>query len=535
MKSTHNYLFVSDLHLSEGWDPHTGKFSRNEDFFYDTEFAQFLVYHVKLAQEADTGDPYDKPWKLFINGDAFDFLQVTSLPPEDHPLFAKYGIELTDNKREYGLGTSEPETVWKLKKIVDGHPVFFQALGWFLAHEGNELVLLKGNHDIEIFWPKVQSALRHLIDEKYRLWRTEMTQGYAPDTPLTYDSSLPDILEGLDERIIFPTWFYHEPELFFVEHGSQYDPANMFRNFITPTIPDRPDMVELPSGSFLVRYFFNKIEQLHPFADNLRPLGRYVNWALNYELVDTMKMVLRNPRTIIKFLSNFLGKQRKQAKLEDKTAVPNEPVEQADYTLQKKRVDELRTVQAQFLAIGQQKSTRSSLATFSGFILRLLTYGLFVWAIRLFVNEQYLWLAGCLLVALVSYFTSIYLSSRINQVDSYISLADVADALREALNRYQDGQTAAVQFHIFGHDHDPNMVDLTEDDNALNFRQWYINTGSWLPSFSETDRLTRGDFQLIFLRVVPDMPNFAYMLPELLEWRSDTERPRPVRRLESRA
>jgi UDP-2,3-diacylglucosamine pyrophosphatase LpxH len=527
-------LFISDLHLSEGWDSKTGKFSRNEDFFYDTEFAQFLVYHVNLSKQADPRDPYDKPWKLFINGDILDFLQVTSLPPDDHPLFAKYGIELTDNKRDYGLGTSEPETVWKIKKIVDGHPVFFKALGWFLAHDGNELVLLKGNHDIEIFWPKVQAAFRHLIDEQYRLWRTEMTQGYAPDTPLMYDETMPPILEGLQERIVFPSWFYHEPELFYVEHGNQYDPANAYRNFITPTIPDKPDMVELPSGSFLVRYFFNKMEQLHPFADNLRPLGRYVNWALNYELVDTLKMVLRNPRTIIKFLSNFLGKRRKQAVLEVKTAVPKEPVEQTDFTLDQKRVDELHAIREKFLAVGQRKSNRATLSTIFGFVLRLLTYGLFVWAIRLFVHEDYLWLAGCLFVSFLSYFTSIYLSSRINQVDSYISLPDVAEAIRTALNRFEDGQTTAVQFHIFGHDHDPNMVELTEEGNALNFRQWYINTGSWLPSFSETDRLTRGDFQLTFLRLVPGMPDFAHLLPELLEWRSDTERPRPIRRLESR-
>lgn len=535
MKSTHNYLFVSDLHLSEGLNPTTGKFSRNEDFFYDTEFAQFLVYHVKLAQEAESGDPYDKPWKLCINGDIFDFLQVTSLPSIEHPIFTKYNIELTPNKRSYGLGTSEPETVWKMKQIVDGHPIFFRALGWFLAHEGYELIMMKGNHDVEIFWPKVMAAIRHLIDEQYRMWHTEMVQGVSPDTLLTFDESLPAVLENLDKRIVFPPWFYYEPELFYVEHGNQYDPANSYRNIFWPTIPGQDDMVELPSGSFLVRYFFNKVEHLHPFADNIRPLARYVNWALNYELVDTLKMVLRNPRTIFKFLTNFLGKQNKQAKLKGQTPTPPQKVEKIELPLVKERIDELIFLRDQLLGIAHRKSNIATLSILGGFILRLLTYGLFVWAIRLFTNSHYLWLVGCLFISFITYFTSIYLSSLINQVDNYISLSGVAYKICQTLNRFVEEETAAVPFHIFGHDHDANVIEMTEATNtALNFRQWYINTGCWLPSFSETDRLTRGDLQLTFLRLVPDLPDFAHMLPELLEWQPDTERPRPVRRLESR-
>ncbi len=331
MRTTHNYLFLSDLHLSEGVNPHTGKLDRNEDFFYDLEFAQLLVYHVNEWKKAKGDDPMARPWKLCINGDIWDFLQVVSLPPDDHPIFTKYGVELTDNKREYGLGTSEPETMWKLRRIAEGHPIFFQALGWFLAHEGFEVILLKGNHDTELYWQGVQEVTRHVIGEQYATWYKKMYEGALPDSPFAFRTNMPPKLEHLAQRIQFPPWFYYEPGLFYAEHGNQYDAANAYRNFLHPTVPDRPDLIELPSGSFFVRYFFNKIEILHPFADNLRPLTRYVNWALNSEPLDTLQLVFRNPRTLWKFFTSFTAKKVRQATLkqavqpagkDDKNAAP---------------------------------------------------------------------------------------------------------------------------------------------------------------------------------------------------------------------
>jgi hypothetical protein len=49
MNSTHNFLFVSVFHISEGRDPKTGLTHRNEEFFYDVAFAQFVVHYVAGA------------------------------------------------------------------------------------------------------------------------------------------------------------------------------------------------------------------------------------------------------------------------------------------------------------------------------------------------------------------------------------------------------------------------------------------------------------------------------------------------------
>jgi len=51
----HNLLIVSDLHLCEGLNPKTGKFSRLEDFLFDDAFARFLRYHEEVKQQPRFG------------------------------------------------------------------------------------------------------------------------------------------------------------------------------------------------------------------------------------------------------------------------------------------------------------------------------------------------------------------------------------------------------------------------------------------------------------------------------------------------
>ncbi|MCA9924427.1 MAG: hypothetical protein KC421_18750, partial [Anaerolineales bacterium] len=202
MNELFNYLFVSDLHLSEGCDPQTGLLHRNEDFFHDLSFAQFVAHHVHLSQNKVAKDYYQKPWQLVINGDIFDFLQVVSKPPDLNGEIMLDAVDargeptqvaktLSANEKLYGLGTTSAETVWKLNRIAAGHPLFFQALGWFVAHPGNKLVLMKGNHDIEIVWPAVQRRMAQLLATAYGDWHEQVMMGDV-ETPLTMDENLPE-------------------------------------------------------------------------------------------------------------------------------------------------------------------------------------------------------------------------------------------------------------------------------------------------------------------------------------------------------
>ena len=261
-------LIVSDLHLSEGCDPLTRKLSPKEDFFFDGEFWRFLRCYRK---------PRDaKPWHLLINGDFMDFLQVTKLPDN------LAGYRYDRQRPDYGLGCGDRETVSKLEVVFEGHRDFFLALADFIVR-GNRVTLIRGNHDVEFFYPAVQEEFRRLLRTHYNNWRNklpelqEMEAGDVVPNPANLDK--PD-------AIAFCDWFYYEPRQLWVEHGHQYDANNSFRYLLAPTLPDGPAkqaLIELPLGSAFVRYLFNLIETVHPFADNIKPISRFVRWFLTKE------------------------------------------------------------------------------------------------------------------------------------------------------------------------------------------------------------------------------------------------------------
>jgi UDP-2,3-diacylglucosamine pyrophosphatase LpxH len=135
---------ASDLHLAEGLDPRTRRYARLEGFFYDEEFASFLA---KCAEDAGR-----EPAILILNGDVFDFLSCLHVP--SRPDRKALGFGVSGFERKYGLASSETKAVWKLDQVLKGHPAFFTALVRWMAL-GHRVVLIRGNHDLELFWPAV--------------------------------------------------------------------------------------------------------------------------------------------------------------------------------------------------------------------------------------------------------------------------------------------------------------------------------------------------------------------------------------------
>jgi UDP-2,3-diacylglucosamine pyrophosphatase LpxH len=528
MASSYNYLFVSDLHICEGRDPQTGWLSPNEDFFHGDNFARFLVHHIHLGRGADSPDHYRRPWKLVLNGDIFDFLQVTSLPKEGDELYEVRGVrthaELSANERLYGLGTRQPEIIWKLKRIYRGHRLFFQALAWFLAHPGNQIIWLKGNHDIEIFWPGVQMALRRILRHAYATWRGGSPQS-DPYAHLPYDPTLPTDLsdEYLAQAIAFPPSFLYEAGLFYAEHGCQYESANAFQNFENPILPGEDQfLVELPTGSLFVRYFFNKVEETHPFADNIKPVSRYIKW-----------MVFNAPSSVILFLFTLLprylrasfesakkqGKMARTARENPGTITGDAPgsdclndaVCQRILQTQKRSQQEMKQM-GRLATLG---TLGSVVLAASGAISLLLATRATGWWWTL------IWIGGALTLFFLAALLSRVLDDALTRPYLFRSAGDIAKAMREV----GDGP---APYYVFGHDHHASARPITAVSPSST-PIWYVNTGSWTPVFSEEDRLMRGDHHLTFLRLVPDRPGFRQSPPELLEWPTQVNTPQPVR------
>jgi UDP-2,3-diacylglucosamine pyrophosphatase LpxH len=534
MAQSYNYLFLSDFHLSEGRNPANGLIHRNEDFFQDVPFAQFLAYHVKLSRRETAVDYHNIPWKLVINGDIFDFLQVVSLPQEGDELYAVKRVrtyaELRENDRNFGLGTSSPEIVWKVAQIAKGHPTFFQALAWFVAQPRNELVLMKGNHDIELFWPDVQQRLRQLLLQAYKDWRETAVPG-DDQALLPHFNDMPAALnqELLDKHVSFPPSFLYEAGLFYAEHGCQFEPANAFRNFedprLTPTesFADAPNFIELPSGSLFVRYFFNDVEHIHPFADNMKPISRYVFWLLRHAPGELTTFVWKLVPQYLK-ARREVNKKLKRREHEPPQAEVADPFLKALHDIQTHSRETIST------------STSQTVWRLGGSIaLVLLAVALLFLAVRVIALGVYWPAPIALLVAVMFGYTA---SGMMQSVDHLLEghyLFTGAGRIARMLNGGTYAGYGSVRYFIFGHDHSANARPLpATDKDRPNHRQWYVNTGAWVPVFSESDRLLRADEQLTFLRLVPSRVQHSAEaknrdMPELLQWSPQANSPLEVR------
>jgi len=152
---------VSDFHLGSGRRPATGRYSRTENFLSDQAFSRFLDY-------AEPG-----PNKLlFINGDTFDFVRICQYPRKaecgEWSDFLKQiaifktadelWLTISPKEKRFGLETDDYKSAWKLLQIANGHSEFFEGLARWI-NRGGLLLLSKGNHDLELYWPLVRVAL----------------------------------------------------------------------------------------------------------------------------------------------------------------------------------------------------------------------------------------------------------------------------------------------------------------------------------------------------------------------------------------
>lgn len=317
---------VSDLHIAAGRNP-AGVYKGTENFFADESFLRFLDHaHAGL----DGTDAL-----LVINGDIFDFLRVTEYPGRVRPArfskrvrhalkwdpigvpspppaaavlaqlaewsaeLAKVGIamapaalgaDISSRERKYGLGTADYKTIYKMMRIRAGHAGFFEALARWLER-GHTLLILKGNHDLELYWPAVRNYLRLILAENI----AARTPG-ATVADVLRTMVLPNVTFA-DDAVLIDTDFY-------VEHGHRYDKFTMVLD--SPTLPKEPGQINIPFGSFFNRYLINRIELFYPFLDNVRPSGNVLPMLMKENFPLAVKVLLQHvPLLGRMLLTNF--------------------------------------------------------------------------------------------------------------------------------------------------------------------------------------------------------------------------------------
>ncbi len=415
-------LIVSDLHLSEGWDEETKCLSRNEDFFFDTAFARFLQ-----AQHAKSSAGNYRV-RLIIPGDFVDFLQVTGVPPGE----TVDGEPISARERRFGLGTSPAKTCWKLRRIMSGHWRFFSALASFVA-AGHDLVILPGNHDIEWVIPAVQNTFKDEL-------RT-----YVPA----------EAGDEVGRRVTFRPWFYYEPGFVYIDHGHQYDALNSFDIFLHPFLSD--GRIDLPAGSFFVRYLFNQLEVGYPFADNMKPTSRFLKWFLRRAL--WQPKMWRGIPVYVKFFLETLAKAG---------PLPPEWKTQAE---------------------ARQREVMAALAVDSGITLENLQA-----LQRLWIPSAIHSFRGFRLARLFFAYTG-----------TEGGLTAIARRIRELLG---------VRYVLCGHTHEADLQEIGPGTP----RAEYVNSGTWTKIFAESweERLLRGESEF----VVVEFDRRTQRM-ELLRWCDD--------------
>lgn len=231
-KSKKIKLVVSDLHIGVGHQLTDGTLNPLEEFYFDHKFAEFLNHYT-------SGQYSDHEVELIFNGDLFNFLQI-------------------DYKGHYLAVITEAITMYKLKKIVEGHPVFFDSLREFVK-QGHKITYIVGNHDQEILWPQVREYLNSAIGHKIQY------------------RNLIYFFDGVH-----------------IEHGHMHEAANRMnpkKFFLRKNLPE--PILNLPFGShFFVDCVLN-LKMKYPYVDKIRPFGKAVRWLFVNETVFAIKSTIK--------------------------------------------------------------------------------------------------------------------------------------------------------------------------------------------------------------------------------------------------
>lgn len=225
-------LVVSDFHIGRGPILEDGSRNLLEDFQHDDSFIELLGHY-------SSKDFRGYEVELILNGDFINLLEGTG---EEYPEIITEGVALS-----------------RLEAVLRGHPGLFNAMANFANQEYHSVSYVIGNHDHGFYFPRVKNALQKRLDAKVQFFD-----------------------------------FYYTFDGFLVEHGQQHESNNWFnsgRMFLTRGLPE--PILNLPWGSLFVLKILNPIKLERPYADKVRPFGRYIRWGLIYDVGFAVKTLMK--------------------------------------------------------------------------------------------------------------------------------------------------------------------------------------------------------------------------------------------------
>lgn len=480
----HDLVVVSDFHLGRGKNQLTGRYHELEAFFYDEDFRSFCVWLVDDAHKRNA------KLRLIINGDAFDLLRIDRPPTTP---------EATMVERQFGPVMSPDRASRDMADILDGHPGFVEGLARILD-AGHEIVILPGNHDIEIQWAPVRRQIEAAVLGSLR-------------TQATSEREMTDAAD----RLRFPPWFWYEPGRIWVEHGCQYDPENAFTYLLRGALADAPRKVheaeyDMPLGNFFQRYLFNGFGAITFIVPSTRAHMRYAKWLIGNTPYLISRVVLSHARFWPQVIRR-IAQNQKRAKVAYREAHERALDELADNPLAGALGDKLREIDAlkeRGASVVEAVSTLTrqglrvllAIAALSGLAFGLWFAGFhaiaelksgFMFKAMLFLGLDFAFLIAAILAIGWGLFRSPRVSS---------------SPLRRAAQKIVN--ILDVPIVAFGHTHDEVLWRLQRPGGEP---AWYYNTGTWLAVFTHDVLMPRERVQFTFLRVRDHDAELLYWSP----------------------
>ena len=242
MSSTHNLLVLSDIHLGSDLVHHTRPEAPERgrsSAVRDRDLVAFLDWYREHTEGG-------RPWRLVIAGDFVDFVGM-SVSADAGAL----ETELTDEERSHGLGGAADHARCKLRLVAAHHASVFSSLARFVA-AGHTLVVLRGNHDVDLHWESVQREFHSIL------------------------ASLAPTERGAIE---FAPWFYYEQGLVYIEHGHQYDPYCSYEHVMHPVSPRDRRRTSRSLSDVLLRYVVRPTRGLSESGHDSAGVADYVRFA----------------------------------------------------------------------------------------------------------------------------------------------------------------------------------------------------------------------------------------------------------------
>lgn len=270
-QETIDTIVVSDVHLTQ-FERSSGMWRKYNQpaFAPDRPLAQCFRALIEAHPE--------RTFEFVFNGDTFDFDQVTILPEHRQNTLVFHDILEK-------LKTTEAISTEKVRRMLHEHDALVRELA-LLVREGHAIVFIQGNHDIELQWPGVRSAVKEAF-MKYAL--------KGNNVPI-------EERQRMERRVRFIDWFYFKPKLFYIEHGSQYDFNTNIPHFLAPYLRGKKQ-IELNAGSIGSRIVTGRLGFFNPYLEE-----QFVLTGLGY-VRHYMKYIRPHKKDFVKtwFIGSLIG------------------------------------------------------------------------------------------------------------------------------------------------------------------------------------------------------------------------------------